>query len=413
MLSHQAGTPRNTASVMKLLTTYAALDLLGPTFSWSTDAMTTQPVRDGTLAGPLYLRGSGDPFLTWDRFATFVRELRERGLQRIEGGLIIDRDFFAPADPIDFDGKPVRAYNARSDALMLNFNALPLRLLPGAQGLAVTASLPVVGLSIDNSATLLAGVPCTNWKDSLGTRIAQEGATLHVVLSGGFPTRCGEKHLNLAVPDPARYAGAVFRALWQELGGELVGSISVGNTPASAQSIASCTSPPLAEILRQQNKYSNNVMARNVFLTLSAGNGVPATAQASIARITAWMPFQQLDPAQWTLENGSGLSREERTSAEQLGMLLVAAWNSPRMPDFVSALPIVGIDGTMRKRLVSTPVSGRAYIKTGTLDGVRTAAGYLLDAKGRWHVVVWMINHPRASATDSAFDALLEELYGS
>ena len=154
-------------------------------------------------------------------------------------------------------------------------------------------------------------------------------------------------------------------------------------------------------------------MARQVFLSLSTASGVPGTEQASIARLQQWMPTHGLDPARWTLENGSGLSRTERTSAEQLGALLLNAWASPRMPDFVAALPIIGIDGTMKKRLVDTPVAGRGYVKTGTLDGAKTAAGYVLDAKGHWRAFVWMINHPRAEAGDAALDALLENLYAN
>ncbi len=412
LLTHRAEELRNTASVMKLLTTYAALDLLGPAFSWKTEALADLPVRGGTLAGPLILRGGGDPFLTWDRFALLLRELRERGLQRIEGGLVIDRSRFAPAETGDFDDQPARAYNARPDAFLLNFNAITIRLRPTASGVVATATQPLTGLTLDNRLALT-DAACVNWKTALAPRIEQLGETLRVSLPGRFPTSCGEKLLNLAIPEPKPFIAGVFRALWEELGGSFAGPVVDSATPAAAQTLASWNSPPLAEILREQDKYSNNVMARQVFLTFSAGNGTPATESTSIARLQAWMPARGLDPARWTLANGSGLARAERTSAEQLGKLLLDAWASPRMPDFVAALPIVGIDGTMKKRLANTPLAGRGYVKTGTLDGVKTAAGYVLDANSHWHAFVWMINHPKAEAGDGTFDTLLENLYAS
>jgi D-alanyl-D-alanine carboxypeptidase/D-alanyl-D-alanine-endopeptidase (penicillin-binding protein 4) len=409
--SHRSSAMLNTASVMKLLTSYAALDLLGPAYSWKTEALTNGPIRNGTLQGALILRGGGDPFLTWDRFGMLVRELRERGLRRIEGGLLLDRSAFATQSPEDFDGKPARAYNAQPDAMMVNFNAITLRLQPTQQGVSATATLPVAGLRIENRLALQANAPCTGWKNAVAARIEQNGETLQVTLPGRFPANCGEKLLNLAAPDPARFTGSVFRALWQELGGSFSGPVSEGPAPASAALLASWSSPPLAEILRNQNKYSNNVMARHIFLTLAAGNGHSASPENSIARIQAWMPGHGLDPTQWTLENGSGLSRQERTNAAQLGALLLDAWRSPRMPDFVASLPILGIDGTLQQRLTDTPLQGRGYIKTGSLDGVKAAAGYLLDAKGQWCAFVWMVNHPKAELSDPALDALLRHLY--
>jgi D-alanyl-D-alanine carboxypeptidase/D-alanyl-D-alanine-endopeptidase (penicillin-binding protein 4) len=413
LMTHRPAEQRNTASVMKLLTTFAALDLLGPAYTWRTDALSEQPVRNGTLSSPLILRGSGDPFLTWDRFAMLVRELHERGLQHVDGGLVIDRSSFAPAETDDFDDKPARAYNARPDGVLLNFNAITIRLRPSSNGVVASATLPLAGLTIDNRLKQQADAPCIDWKNAVAPRIEQLGETLRISLPGQFPASCGEKMLNLAIPDATHFAAGVFRALWDELGGSFKGPVSEATTPATAQVLASWDSPPLAEILREQDKYSNNVMARQVFLSFSSGNGTPATEQGSIARLQQWMPSRGLDPARWSLENGSGLSREERTSAEQLGALLLNAWASPRMPDFVAALPIVGVDGTMKKRLADTPIAGRGYVKTGTLDGVKTAAGYMLDAKGRWRAFVWMINHPRAEAGDAALDALLENLYAN
>lgn len=410
---HRETAARNPASVMKLLTSFAALDLLGPAHSWQTTALVDGTLRDGVLKGNLVLRGSGDPFLTWDRFAALLRELRERGLRRIDGDLVLDRSRFAAMaqDRDGFDGRGARAYNAQPDALLLNFNAITLRLVPQADGrVSVTPTLPLAKLAI-SPAPRATGGECSEWKSRLAPEIAASGETIRIALPGPYPLACGEKLLNLAVPDSRLFVGNVFLALWREMGGEITGRVRDGTTPTSASALASIQSPPLADVLRETDKYSNNVMARQIFLTL-AGDGDAASTERAIARVRAWMPGQGLDPAQWVLENGSGLSRRERSTAAELGRLLVAAWKSPRMPQFLAAQPVIGVDGTMKKRLAEGPVAGHGYVKTGTLDGVKAAAGYLQDAHGRWLAFAWLVNHPRATeAGDAALDALLSRLW--
>lgn len=410
---HQASASRNPASVMKLLTSLAALDLLGPAYTWETAAFADGPIRDGVLKGNLVLRGSGDPFLTWDRFAALLRELRERGVRRIDGDLLVDRTRFKqpPRDNASFDGRGARAYNAQPDALLLNFNAITLRLVPQADGsVQVTPTLPLAGLKIEQKLRA-AGGDCVDWKSRLAPAIDSSGDAIHVRLPGTYPLACGEKLLNLAVPDSRAMLGALFTALWREMGGEFAGRIRDGRAPDGASALATIQSPPLADVLRETDKYSNNVMARQIFLTL-AGDGEAASTERAIARVRAWMPGQGLDPTQWVLENGSGLSRTERSSAAELGHLLVAAWKSPRMPQFLAAQPVIGVDGTMKKRLADGAIAGRGYVKTGTLDGVKAAAGYLQDSRGRWLAFAWLINHPRATeAGDAALDALLSRLW--
>ncbi|WP_417067518.1 D-alanyl-D-alanine carboxypeptidase/D-alanyl-D-alanine-endopeptidase [Niveibacterium terrae] len=410
---HQPGASRNPASVMKLLTSLAALDLLGPAYTWETTAFADGPIRDGVLKGNLVLRGSGDPFLTWDRFAALLRELRERGVRRIDGDLLLDRTRFkqAPRDNASFDGRGARAYNAQPDALLLNFNAITLRLVPMADGsIRVTPTLPLAGLQVEQKLRATGG-ECVDWKSRLAPTIESSGGAIRVRLPGSYLLSCGEKLLNLAVPDSRAMFGAVFAALWREMGGEFSGQIRDGKAPTEAIPLAAIQSPPLADVLRETDKYSNNVMARQIFLTL-AGDGEAASTERAIARVRAWMPGQGLDPAQWVLENGSGLSRTERSSAAELGHLLVAAWKSPRMPQFLAAQPVIGVDGTMKKRLADGAIAGRGYVKTGTLDGVKAAAGYLQDSRGRWLAFAWLINHPRATeAGDAALDALLSRLW--
>ncbi|MBB4014796.1 D-alanyl-D-alanine carboxypeptidase/D-alanyl-D-alanine-endopeptidase [Niveibacterium umoris] len=414
--SHRADTARNPASVMKLLTSLAALETLGPAYTWKTEAWTIGSIENGTLKGDLVLRGGGDPFLTWDRFAALLRDIRSRGVRDIEGDLVLDRSRFAlpPHDPGAFDGRAARAYNAAPDALSVNFNAVTLRISPRPDGrIDVTPTVPFAGLTLDNRLRAQGGESCPSWRDLVAPEIAANGDKLSVRLPGRFPLACGEKLLNLATPDPATMAAGVFRALWAELGGTFSGKVRSGTLPEGATPLTVWLSPPLADVLRETDKYSNNLMARQIFLTLAFdGSDVAATPERASERVRTWMLQRGLDPQQWVLENGSGLSRQERTTATQLGALLRAAWASPRMPEFMAAQPVIGIDGTMKKRLPDTPLAGRGYVKTGTLDGVRSAAGYVLDAKGRWIAFAWLVNHPDADGAEAAFEALLTTLYG-
>jgi len=173
-------------------------------------------------------------------------------------------------------------------------------------------------------------------------------------------------------------------------------------------------SEPLAEIVRDINKYSNNVMARQLFLTVGGEiAGPPARAEEAARVIREWLATKKIDAPEVVLENGSGLSRLERISARHLGALLLAAWRSPVMPEFVSSLPVVAADGTMRKRLKGERVAGSAHIKTGLLSDARAVAGYVLDRQGRRQAVVMIANHANAPQADAAMDALLEWVYES
>jgi len=206
----------------------------------------------------------------------------------------------------------------------------------------------------------------------------------------------------------AQYTYALFRELWRELGGTFAGGVREGPAGADARLIASVQSPTLSEVVRDINKFSNNVMARQLFLTLgAAGAGAPASADKTGRVIRQWLAGKGLSFPELVLENGSGLSRIERISAKSLGELLLAAYKSPVMPELMASLPLAAVDGTMRKRLSGAEVAGQAHIKTGSLSGVRAIAGYVLDARGRRVVVVFIVNHANAGNAQPVQDALL------
>jgi len=418
LLAYNAGTPMNPASTMKLVTTLAALELLGPTFRWKTEAYAAGTQQGDALTGDLVLRGGGDPKLTVENFWLMLRALRARGLRDIRGDLVLDRTYFEPVaqDAGQFDSEPLRPYNVVPDALLLNYKAYRFTFVPDAQrGVArITVEPRSALLAIAGTLRLAAG-RCNDWRATLKAEFNADGGMGGVArtrFSGLYPRSCGEKSWNVALQSHPDYLHGVFRQLWEELGGSLQGGVRDGAVPPGARFLYTAESPALAEIVRDMNKFSNNVMARQIFLTLSAEvTNQPARAELSARVVREWLAGQGLDLPELKMENGSGLSRIERISASSMGRLLIAAYASPVMSEFIASMPLVAYDGTMKRRLKHQPVAGRAHIKTGSLAGVLTLAGYVLDSRGRRFAVVFFVNHPNAGATRVAQDALLGWVY--
>jgi D-alanyl-D-alanine carboxypeptidase/D-alanyl-D-alanine-endopeptidase (penicillin-binding protein 4) len=415
LISHHAEQAVSPASTMKLVTTYAALGVLGPAYTWRTEIYSAAPQQGDVLNGDLILKGYGDPALTLENFWDLLRALRKSGVREIKGDLVLDRGYFdtAPHDPGQFDGEPYRAYNAGPDALLVNFKATRFSFRGEVQQgkVAITTDPELPQLKVINQIELRQ-VPCADWKDRLGYRVQREGESVTAVFSGNYSVACGEKSLELSLFDDAVYVHQLFRQLWQEQGGVLRGALKLGTVPEGAKRLAQANSPPLADVIRLVNKYSNNVMARQLLLTMGAESGIaPGSAENGGQAVHDWLAKQGLDFPELVIENGAGLSRNERISARHLGELLLAAWRSPLMPELMSSLPLAAVDGTLQHRLNGSAVAGQAHVKTGSLEGARAIAGYLLDAKGRRWVVVFVVNHPRAAAAGAAQDALLEWLH--
>ncbi len=413
-LAIQASRPMNPASVMKLVTAFVALDRLGPAYTWTTRIATTGAIRDHLLEGNLYLIGSGDPVLDQDRVSRLLRRVRSFGIDRIDGDIVLDASALSlpPHDPNAFDGRGVRPYNSGPYGLLMHYNTLQLQLYPGRRGNETVGVAPepsLSGITVDNQLRTASG-PCTVWHRNLQARF-EPGRRL--VLSGSLPADCGPRTWAAAPLLPADYSNTLTASLWAEAGGRLNGQVIDGRAPMDAQTRFEHESPPLAEIVRDMNKWSSNVIARQLLATLGASGSTSATETPDMVASGALLAREQLRAAGvevqgLVIENGSGLSRIERIRADSLGQMLIAAWKQPWMPEYIAALPMAGVDGTARRRLRNSPASGRAHVKTGTLDGVRAIAGYVLDRNGRRHAVVMMVNDPAAAASAAAQDALLE-----
>jgi D-alanyl-D-alanine carboxypeptidase/D-alanyl-D-alanine-endopeptidase (penicillin-binding protein 4) len=412
LVSSNALAPFNPASTLKLVTTQAALQLLGPTYTWKTGAYASGLQSGDVLDGDLVIRGGGDPRFNVESLWLFLRQIREKGIRQINGDLVLDHSRFEtrPFDAAQFDGAPLKPYNAGPDALLLNYHAFALRLVPDqASGRArVSVEPPVAGLPVSGPA--LVDGECGNWNAALAPSLTDQG----IAIDGTYPYACGENVLYAHPYQMSRAAffGAVFRRLWTEMGGTLNGKVRDGILPADARLVGEWQSAPLTQVITDINKFSNNVMARQLLLTMgSEATPAPANPETGAAAVRGWLQGRGIDAPDLVLDNGSGLSRNGRISAITMGRVLLAGYNSPTMPEFISSLPLVGNDGTMRKRLRDKLVTGRAHIKTGSLDGVRAIGGYVMAASGKWYALACIVNHPNAGAARDALDLLVQWVY--
>ena len=498
IVSLNADRSMNPASTMKLLTTFASLEMLGPAYRWKTEAYLNGKLENGVLDGDLVFKGYGDPKLTVEQFWMWLRELRQRGLREIRGDIVLDHSFFEAVsqDPAEFDHDPTRAYNVGTNALLLNFNALHLHLIPNGHETIALLEPELEGYTVRNHITTSTRLHCGG-EDTYKAHLDGH----NIVLEGRIPASCGEADDYFSLLPQDEYFFAVFSSLWKEIGGTLQGKLRAGTAPADQVPFSKYLSPPLSEVIRDINKFSNNTMARQLFLTL--GTATPAMnladssrgtgdtprsdgkdrrdnfsnlqefggsnllaeqeggdtadsespgspeAQAAVGNIDAatevgsasvsgglitaarndtaintppaniahstsamqqWFKTQQLQFPELVLENGAGLSRKERISPVHLAALLQRATSSPFYAELEASLPILGMDGTVKKRFKDNEIAGYAHLKTGSLEGVKSIAGYVKAHSGKQWIVVFIVNHPNAALAQPAQDALIEWL---
>lgn len=329
----------NPASTMKLFTTYAALEMLGPTYQWKTEFYTDGQLKNGVLNGNLYLKGGGDPKLNMEKLWLLMRDLRANGVTKVTGDLVLDRSYFnIPQLPVfnDDGGDDTKPFLVGPDSLLVNLKSVRMVVRTDGNKVNVQMDPPLANVRIDNQ------------------------------------------------------------------------------VPRNATLIAKAFSPDLVEIIRDINKYSNNTMARQLFLSIGAqfrNSADGDDAQAAQRVVRQWLARKGITAPRLVMENGSGLSRQERVSAREMAAMLQAAWHSPYAAEYISSLPLAGLDGTMRKRLRRTALVGEAHVKTGTLNTVRALAGFSRDASGHNWVVVAILNSPRPWGASAILDQVLLSLH--
>jgi serine-type D-Ala-D-Ala carboxypeptidase/endopeptidase (penicillin-binding protein 4) len=402
LLAHGESISFNPASVMKLVTTLAALDSLGPAHTFKTRVYRDGPLLDGVLHGNLVFQGGGDPALTLERFWLLLRELRHRGVREIRGDVLLETQYYQidAIDPGAFDQAPLRPYNAQPSAMLVNFNLLNLRLSAGGEAIGVRLEPTPAEqhLSLVNQLQKT-NAPCNGARE----RLVSIKVDTSLILAGTYPGECGEQSIPLNLLPPDATIGTIFNELWQSLGGELVGDVKPGVLEPTARSLLEFESPPLSHLVRDINKHSNNVMAKMLFLNLGAARfDAPATWEKGERAIRAWVSEAGLSMPELVLENGSGLSRIERISAASLAHMLSYAAMRPVYYEFAASLPAVGLEGTQKGRLNGSAAEGVAWLKSGSLNGARNLAGYLLGQNGSRRILIMLINHPKASAGTEA-----------
>ena len=402
-LSHRAQVAVNPASLMKLATTVAAFDLLGPSFVWRTPVYIEGAVRDGVLQGNVYLRGSGDPRLSVERLWLLMRRIQGLGIQKIQGDIVLDRSAFdVPArDVASFDGEPLRPYNATPDALLINFKSLLMQWLPERQANVARLHVepPLAGVSFPASVPLSNG-ECSDYRSGLR---ADWSDPTRIRFAGSYPASCGEKTWPIAYSAPQQFAARAVQGMWSQLGGQLNGQVRDGTVPPHLQPVFQHESVPLAEVVRDINKYSNNVMAQQLFLSLSQQAKGVGSFEASREIMQRWWR-DRVGGEVPVFDNGSGLSRDERISAHSLARLLQLAWQSGTMSELMSSLPVTGLDGTLKR----SKAQAVAHLKTGSLRDVAGVAGFVDTNSGNRWILVAILNHPNANAARPALDSLVD-----
>lgn len=412
LLSIDAARPMNPASTIKLVTTAAALDLLGADYLWHTRFYADGPVQNGVLMGNLYVRGGGDPKFVLERILSAYGQLQAQGVQTVMGDWVLDRSAFAlrTRDEAAFDGEALKPYNAQPDALLVNFKSVILKFQPDRRaGVArVEVEPPMAELTVPKKVAIRRGA-CGDWRQALGARLDDP---LRFYFSGRFPSGCGAAEWPLAYAQPERYAQRALLGLWNSLGGRLEGQMREGAVAANARLLLSSPSLPLRDIIADVNRFSNNVMAQQVFLTIGDPQWQGADFQRARSRVAQWWRQRvSASLAPPLIDNGAGLSRITRISAEQMAALLQYAASMPEAQAFLASLPVAGVNGTvaqMGRKGQHPNAQGNAMLKTGTLNDVSAIAGYVNDTQGRRLIVVGLINAPEGKNARSALYALVE-----
>ena len=412
------------ASTLKLLATAAVLDALGPSERLRTTVETSGRLdRLGRLLGDVYLVGRGDPSLS-ARFAAgggravleaLADQLTAAGVRRIEGGLIGHEGYFkGPRRGERWGwGDLVWCYGAEVSALAFNDNCAELTVTPGERAgePAVVERVPLTRhyQVVPTVTTSAAGLPeqLTLERD-LGTNIIR--------LSGTIPLGNPAWRGTVAIEDPALYAATVFAEVLEARGIRIMGAVATTSVPLPAPTrvLAVHESPPLAEIIAETNKPSQNLYAEMMLRLLGARVKGLGSAEAGHEALLDFLRRSRVATASWALEDASGLSRTNLVTAHGMVDLLAAMDRHPHRTAFIESLPVAGRDGTLAGRMRASGAEGRVSAKTGTLRFVNALAGYATTREGDRMAFAIVFNHHTGSGSETvgAIDAIAAAIAG-
>lgn len=403
---HRADVAMNPASTMKLLTGWAALNRLGPGYRWRSELSTAARLENGVLKGDLYWVARGDPRFDTAKLTEMLRQLRLRGVQRIDGQLLLDKRAFSRISSAEgFGGDAERVFSVAPDTHLSNLKVAWLRYFYEQGQPRVVLDPPLAGFTLDNRLQPSAEKRCADVRDWVTVAVSAG----NIRISGKLPQACDGSASYVNVLDHDSYAGQSFSAIWQMLGGVGPRGVALGAAPDNAQVLVRQESDPLTQALSDINKFSNNTMARSLWLTLGVESPHSGDTVADAERsIRSLLQERAINSDGLQLENGAGLSRRERISARQLGTVLLDAARGPYAAEFIASLPLASEDGTLHRRFAG--LGPRLRLKTGTLDDVRALAGYWQAPGGQRLAIVVLLNSARAAQLKGALDMLVEDL---
>ncbi|SUO97133.1 D-alanyl-D-alanine carboxypeptidase/D-alanyl-D-alanine endopeptidase [Suttonella ornithocola] len=412
-----AQTKRSPASLTKLLTTSAGLIRMGADFRWPTRFYVDHlPDANGVIEGNLYVQGGGDPFLVEERLRQFLVDLREKGVRHITGDIVLDNSlYYLPPEARDnesFDGNKWSAYNAVPHPLMVNFRTVKLRLLPrGNREVSIELYPNIANWKINNQMRISSASCEKNYSPSPDIERDAKGYAV-VTLTGSYSTACGARELTVVMGEASEQFYYLFHDLWYEIGGTFDGGGRIGQVPSSAKLLYTGLSVPLSEQIQKMNQYSNNVMTRQLMLTLGVyAHGVPGSLEKGRKAIIETLSAFGVPTQGMVVDNGSGLSRETQLTAQQLLTLLLNMANSSFKSVFFDSLSVAGENGTLKKRFRGEEMAGKVVGKTGTLDQVRGLAGYVFAKSGHVYAVVMIGNGRDAVKSRYMQDDILRWVY--
>ncbi len=412
-----ADRPAQPASTLKILTSAAALALLKPEFVYQTRLFADGPIDgSGSVAGNLYIQGSGAPDLVGESWWLMARRLASLGLRRVEGDLIADESYFdSVRRPPGWSAPAADSwYNAPIGALSCNFNVVTVTIDPspllGARP-DLTLEPAASFFQVMNKATTTSG------PTSLAVSRSFENGQNALVVGGTIRRGGGPAVFHRSVEEPALYALSAFREIARAEHIEIRGNLAVGTVPEKARELHIHESRPLGALLRDMNKNSNNFMAEMVLKTLGAQFvETPGTSGHGVEVVRNYLAGLGLDLASVRLVDGSGLSDEDRVPARLLADVLARTWDDFEIgPEIVASLPIGGADGTLDERFGGEGSRRRVRAKTGRIAAALTLAGYVANHDGRSFAFAVLANRPRGTidAVHRAIDRIVDEIASS
>ncbi len=406
------------ASNTKLFTAMGVLQTMGPDYRYLTSVFADGDANAGsdTLHTSLYLLGRGDPMLEsthMDSLAGLVAG--SYGARVIAGDIVVDDAYL--------DGVPYGegwmwddvqySYSASLNALSVNGNSVKIGISPGAAvGAPVTVRVdpPTTSVTFEVEA-VTAAAGDTSSAEPLRIERDWPSRSNRITITGRVPMDAGEREFFRSVEAPGLYAGKLFRDRLQARGVRVTGPVRRGVTPARAREVATYRSPPVTEALARLLKDSHNLTAELLIKTMGRHEtgeaGSSSDGLAALRKVLS--DYIGLDPDTYRFADGSGLSWYNYVSPDQVAALLTAAYHDPAIAaDFLEALPVAGVDGSLRNRMKDTAAMGNLRAKTGTLSGVSCLSGYVHTLDGEPLVFSIMINNfvGPASTARGAQDAI-------